>query len=58
MPQELEKVVMLSGDNQRTASAIAKQAGIDEARGDLMPEQKVDAIRDLCQNLHPRRHDR
>lgn len=43
----LEKVVMLSGDNQRTASAIAKQAGIDEARGDLMPEQKVDAIRDL-----------
>lgn len=43
----VEKVVMLSGDNQRTASAIAKQAGIDEARGDLMPGQKVDAIRDL-----------
>jgi Zn2+/Cd2+-exporting ATPase len=43
----IEKVIMLSGDNQRTASAIAKQAGIDEARGDLMPEQKVDAIRDL-----------
>jgi Cd2+/Zn2+-exporting ATPase len=43
----VEKVIMLSGDNQRTASAIAKQAGIDEARGDLMPEQKVDAIRDL-----------
>jgi Cd2+/Zn2+-exporting ATPase len=43
----LEKVVMLSGDNQRTASAIAKQAGIDEARGDLMPDQKVEAIREL-----------
>ncbi|RYD36496.1 MAG: cadmium-translocating P-type ATPase [Verrucomicrobiaceae bacterium] len=43
----LEKVVMLSGDNQRTASAIAKQAGIDEARGDLMPDQKVEHIREL-----------
>ena len=43
----IEKVVMLSGDNQRTASAIAKQAGIDEAIGDLMPEQKVDHVRQL-----------
>ena len=43
----IQKVIMLSGDNQRTASAIAKQAGIDEAVGDLMPEQKVDHIRKL-----------
>lgn len=43
----LSKVVMLSGDNQRTASAIASQAGIDEARGDLMPEQKVEHIKEL-----------
>lgn len=43
----VEKIIMLSGDNQRTASAIAKQAGIDEARGDLLPEQKVEAIREL-----------
>jgi Zn2+/Cd2+-exporting ATPase len=43
----IEKVIMLSGDNQRTASAIAKQAGIDEAIGDLMPEQKVESIRKL-----------
>ncbi len=41
------KVIMLSGDNQRTASAIAKQAGIDEAIGDLMPDQKVEYIRKL-----------
>lgn len=46
----LEKIVMLSGDNQRTASAIAKQAGIDEARGDLMPDQKVEHIRDLVKS--------
>jgi Cd2+/Zn2+-exporting ATPase len=43
----VEKVVMLSGDNQRTASAIAKQAGIDETIGDLMPEQKVEHVRKL-----------
>ena len=43
----IEKVIMLSGDNQRTASAIARQAGIDEAIGDLMPEQKVDHVRKL-----------
>jgi Cd2+/Zn2+-exporting ATPase len=46
----LEKIVMLSGDNQRTASAIAKQAGIDEARGDLRPDQKVEHIRDLVKS--------
>lgn len=43
----VEKIIMLSGDNQRTASAIARQAGIDEAIGDLMPEQKVEHIRNL-----------
>lgn len=43
----LEKIIMLSGDNQRTASAIAKLAGIDEAIGDLLPEQKVEHIRGL-----------
>ena len=43
----IEKIIMLSGDNQRTASSIAKQAGIDEAIGDLMPEQKVEHVRKL-----------
>ena len=32
---------MLSGDNQRTVNAISKQVGIDEALGDLLPEQKI-----------------
>ena len=48
----IEKVIMLSGDNQRTASAIAKLAGIDEAIGDLMPEQKVDHVRRLVSQYH------
>jgi len=43
----VEKIVMLSGDNQRTASAIGKQAGIDEVIGDLMPAQKVEHVRQL-----------
>lgn len=43
----VETIVMLSGDNQRTVDAIAEQAGIDEAYGDLLPEDKVQRIRDL-----------
>jgi len=43
----LEKVVMLSGDNQRTATAIAKQAGIGEAHWDLLPEGKIKRTHEL-----------
>lgn len=41
--------VMLTGDNTATARAMAAQAGIDDARGDLLPEAKLDAIRDMQQ---------
>ena len=44
----VRKVVMLSGDNARTANAIAKQAGIDEVQGDLLPEQKIDQVKKLA----------
>ena len=47
----IRKVVMLSGDNTRTANAIAKQAGIDEAQGDLLPEQKIEQVRKLAANF-------
>jgi Cd2+/Zn2+-exporting ATPase len=43
----IKQVVMLSGDNQRTASYIAQQVGIDEARGDLLPDDKVEAVKSL-----------
>ena len=39
--------VMLTGDNSATAKAIADEAGIDDARGDLLPEAKLDAIKDM-----------
>jgi Cd2+/Zn2+-exporting ATPase len=44
----IHKVVMLSGDNARTANAIARQAGIDEAQGDLLPEQKIEQVKKLA----------
>ena len=47
----IRKVVMLSGDNTRTANAIAKQAGIDEVQGDLLPEQKIEQVRKLAANF-------
>ena len=40
-----KRVVMLTGDNPRTAKAIADQLGLDEFRAQLMPEDKVEAIR-------------
>lgn len=40
-------VVMLTGDNGRTARAVATAAGIADARGDLLPQDKQSAIRDL-----------
>ncbi len=38
------KTCMLTGDNAHTAAAIAQQAGIDEAQGNLLPEHKLAAI--------------
>lgn len=39
--------VMLTGDNAATAQSIARQAGIDDARGNLLPEDKLVAIEEL-----------
>jgi Cd2+/Zn2+-exporting ATPase len=38
------RTVMLTGDNTKTAQAIATAVGIDDARGDLLPEDKLNAI--------------
>ncbi|WP_335965511.1 cation-translocating P-type ATPase [Galbibacter sp. PAP.153] len=43
----VKKTIMLTGDNERTASYIASQLGIDEYRAHLLPEEKVNAIKEL-----------
>ena len=45
--------IMLSGDNQATADAIAREAGITAARGNLLPDDKLAAIRALQQSHGP-----
>lgn len=44
----IRQIIMLSGDNQQVADAVAKEIGIDQAMGDLMPDDKVAAIKKLA----------
>ena len=44
----VSRTVMLTGDNERTARAVAEAVGADEFRAELLPEEKVDAVRDLA----------
>ena len=41
------RIVMLTGDNARTARAIADEAGVDDVYADLKPDQKVEKVREL-----------
>ncbi len=41
------ETVMLTGDNEGTARAVAQQVGVDEFRAELLPEQKVEAVEEL-----------
>ncbi len=43
----VERVVMLTGDNDRVAASIAQQAGVDEFHAGLLPEDKVSALKTL-----------
>ena len=41
------RIIMATGDNERTAKAVAGRLGIDEIRADVMPEDKARIIREL-----------
>lgn len=43
----ISRMIMISGDHQKVADAVAREVGLDEAIGDLMPEDKVEAIKKL-----------
>ncbi len=43
----IEEVVMLTGDNERTARAIAEAVGVDDYRAELLPDEKVEAVQQL-----------
>lgn len=43
------RVVMLTGDRESTARAIGRQAGVDQVYADLLPEQKVEIIKQLAE---------
>jgi len=45
----IQRVVMLTGDNERTAQAIARDVGIDDFYANLKPEDKVTRVRELAQ---------
>ena len=43
----IKRMVMLTGDNQKVADAVAKEIGLTDAWGSLLPEEKVEAIKKL-----------
>lgn len=47
----IERMVMLTGDNQKVAHTIAKSIGITDPMGSLLPEDKVNAIEQLKQQV-------
>ena len=49
----IERVIMLTGDNERVAARIAAEAGVDEYLADLLPEDKVTAVRRMIDGYGP-----
>ncbi len=49
----IQKIAMLTGDNKGTAKAIAQELGLDEFKAELLPQDKVEAIKDFL-----KKHDK
>jgi len=47
----VDRTVMLTGDNERTAGAIASEVGVDDFRAELLPDEKVAAVEELVEEF-------
>jgi Cu+-exporting ATPase len=41
------KIIMCTGDNERTAESVARELGVDEFKAEVMPDEKIDIIKKL-----------
>jgi Cd2+/Zn2+-exporting ATPase len=48
----IEQIIMITGDNQRTAHSVAATVGIDQVFAELLPEDKLEVIRNLQKKYH------
>ena len=44
------KIIMCTGDNRRTAESVARELGIDEFRAEIMPDEKINVVKQLKAN--------
>lgn len=51
--QGAEQIMMLTGDHKNVAEQIAKTAGVTDVKYDLLPRQKIQAIKDVPEDLRP-----
>ena len=51
--QGAEEIMMLTGDHKNVAEQVAKAAGVTDVKYDLLPRQKIQAIKDVPENLRP-----
>ena len=50
------KIIMCTGDNRRTAESVARELGIDEVRAEVMPDEKIEIVKEIESHWRNRRN--